>query len=51
MVESEEELKNLLMKVKGENGKASLKHNIQKTKIMAPGAITSWQTDGKQWKQ
>ena len=47
MAESEEELKSLLMKVKEESEKASLKLNIQKTKIMAPGPITSWQTDGK----
>ena len=40
-----EELKNLLMKVKGEDGKVSLKLNIQKTKIMASGPITSWQID------
>ena len=45
--ESEEELKNLLMKVKEESGKAGLKLNIQKTKIMASGPITSWQIDGK----
>ena len=46
MVESEEELKNLLAKVKEESEKACLKHNIQKTKIMASGPITSWQIDG-----
>ena len=51
MAESEEELKNLLMKVKEESEKVSLKLNIQKTKIMASGPITSWQIDGKQWKQ
>ena len=45
MVESEEELKNLLMKVKEESVKVGLKLNIQKTKIMASGLITSWQTD------
>ena len=45
MGESEEELKNLLMNVKEEGGKAGLKVNIQKTKIMASGPITSWQTD------
>ena len=45
MAESEEELKSLLMKVKEESEKAGLKLNIQKTKIMAPGPITSWQTD------
>ena len=47
MVESEEELKNLLMKVKEENEKAGLKLNIQKTKIMASGPITSWEIDGE----
>ena len=47
MAESEEELKNLLMKVKEESEKAGLKLNIQKTKIMASGAITSWQIDGE----
>ena len=47
MAESEEELKSLLMKVKEESEKAGLKLNIQKTKIMAPGPITSWQIDGK----
>ena len=45
MAESEEELKNLLMKVKKESEKAGLKLNIQKTKIMASGPITSWQID------
>ena len=45
--ESEEELKSLLMKVKEESEKAGFKLNIQKTKIMAPGPITSWQIDGK----
>ena len=50
MVESEE-LKSLLMKVKEESEKVGLKLNIQKTKIMASGTITSWQTDGKQWQQ
>ena len=49
--ESEEELKSLLMKVKEESEKVGLKLNIQKTKIMASGPITSWQIDGKQWKQ
>ena len=49
MAESEEELKSLLMKVKEESEKVGLKLNIQKTKIMAPSPITSWQTDGKQW--
>ena len=47
MEESEEELKSLLMKVKEESGTAGLKLNIQKTKIMAPDPITSWQIDGK----
>ena len=51
MAESEEELKSLLMKVKEESEKFGLKLNIQKTKIMASGPITSWQIDGKQWKQ
>ena len=46
MVESEEELKNLWMKVKEESEKASLKLSIQKTKIMVSGPITSWQIDG-----
>ena len=47
MAESEEELKSLLMKVKEESEKVGFKLNIQKTKIMASGPITSWQTDGK----
>ena len=47
MAESEEELKSLLMKVKKETKKAGLKLNIQKTKIMASGPITSWQIDGE----
>ena len=51
MAESKEALKSLLMKVKEENEKAGLKFNIQKTKIMASGPITSWQIDRKQWKQ
>ena len=50
MAESEE-LKSLLMKVKEESEKVGLKLNIQKTKIMASGPITSWQIDGKQWEQ
>ena len=50
MAESEEKLKGLLMKVKEESEKVGLKLNIQKTKIMASGPITSWQIDGKQWK-
>ena len=52
MAESEEELKSLLMKVKQESEKVGLKLNIQKTKIMASGPITSWEIQmGKQWKQ
>ena len=47
MAESEEELKSLLMKVKGESDKVGLKLNIQKAKIMASGPITSWQIDGE----
>ena len=47
MAESKEELKSLLMRVKEESGKACLKLNIQKTKIMAFGPITSWQIDGE----
>ena len=47
MAESEEDLKSLLMKVKEESEKAGLKFNIQKTKIMASGPITSWQIDGE----
>ena len=47
MAESEEELKSLLMKVKEKNEKVALKLNIQKTKIMASGPITSWQMDGE----
>ena len=47
MAESEEELKNLLMKVKEESENAGLKLNIQKTKIMASGPITSWEIDGE----
>ena len=47
MAESEEELKSLLMKVKEESGKAGLKLNIQKTKIMASGPITLWEIDGE----
>ena len=50
MAESEEELKSLLMKVKEESEKAGLKLNIQKTKIMAFGPITSWQRDGETMK-
>ena len=51
MEESEEELKSLLMKVKEESEKVGLKLNTQKMKIMASGPITSWEIDGKQWKQ
>ena len=47
MAESEEELKNILMKVKEESEKADLKLNIQKTRIMASGPITSWQIEGE----
>ena len=47
MAESEEELKSFFMKVKEESEKVGLKLNIQKTKIMASGPITSWQTEGK----
>ena len=50
MTESEDELRSLLMKVKEESEKAGLKLNIQKTKIMAPGPITSWQIDGETMK-
>ena len=51
MAESKEELKSLLIKVKEESEKVGLKLNIQKTKIMASGPITSWEIEGKQWKQ
>ena len=51
MAESEEEIKSLLMKVKEESEKVGLKPNIEKTKIMASGPITSWEIDGKHWKQ
>ena len=47
MAESEEKLKSLLMKVKEESEKVGIKLNIQKTKIMAPGPITSWQINGE----
>ena len=47
----EEELQSILIKVKKESEKSGVKLNIQKTKIMASGPITSWQRDGKQWKQ
>ena len=49
--ESKKDLKNLLMRMKEESEKAGLKFNIQKMKIMASSAITSWQIDGKKWKQ
>ena len=51
MAESDEELKSLLMKVKEESEKVGLKINIQKTKVLASGLITSWQIDGEKWKQ
>ena len=51
IVESEEELKSLWLKMKEESEKAGLKLNMQKTKIMASGPITSWEQMGKQWKQ
>ena len=51
MAESEEELKNLLMKAKEESEKVGLKCNIKKTEIMASGPITSWQIDGETMKQ
>ena len=51
MAESQEELKSFLMKVKEESEKVGLKGNIQKTKIMASGPITSWQMMERQWKQ
>ena len=51
VAESKEELKSLLMKVKEESEKFGLKLNIQKTKIMTSNPITSWQIDGRQWKQ
>ena len=51
IIPSEEGLKTLLMKVKEESEKVGSKLNIQKTKIMASGPITSWEIDGKQWKQ
>ena len=47
VAESEEELKSLLIKMKEESGKAGLKHNIKKTKIMESGPITSWEIDGE----
>ena len=51
MAESEEQLKSLLMKVKEESENVGLKLNIQRMKIMASGPITSWEINGKQWKQ
>ena len=51
MAESEEELKDLLMKVNEEREKVGLKLSIQKTKIMAASPITSWEIDGEQWEQ
>ena len=51
MAESEKELKSLLMKVKVESEKVGLKFNIQETKLMASGPITSWQIYGETWKQ
>ena len=51
MAENKEELKSLLMKEKEGSEKVGLKLNIQITKVMASGPITSWQIDGKQWKQ
>ena len=51
MAESKEELKSFLIKVKKESEKVGLKLNIQKTKITASSPITSWEIDGKQWKQ
>ena len=51
MADSKEELKSLLMKVKEESEKVGLKLNMQKTKIVASGPITSWQIDGKVWKE
>ena len=51
MAESEEELKSLLMKMKEKSEKVGLKLNIQNTKTMISGSITSWQIDGGKWKQ
>ena len=51
MAENKEELKSLLKKMKEESKKAGLKLNIQKTKIMAYGPITSWQIEGEKWRQ
>ena len=49
--ENKEELKSFLMRMKEESEKAGLKFNIEKTKVMASSSITSWQIDGKKWKQ
>ena len=51
MAESKEELKSFLMRVKEESEKTGLKLNIQKTKIMVSGPVTSWQIEGEKWKQ
>ena len=51
MAESEEDIKNLLMKIKKQSEETGLKLNIQNTKVMASGPITSWQIDGELWKQ
>ena len=51
MAKSEEELKNLLMRVKKESEKAGLKLSVKKTKIIASGPIPSWQIEGERWKQ
>ena len=51
MAESEEELKSILLRVEKEREKSGLKLNIKNTKILAPGLITSWQVEGKKWKQ
>ena len=51
MAENKEELKSLLMKMKEESEKVGIKLNIQKTKIIASGPMTSWETEEKQWKQ
>ena len=51
MAECEEKIKSLLMRVNEESEQTGLKHNVKKTKTMASGSITSWQIDGKKWKQ
>ena len=51
LAESKKELNSVFMRVKEESEKAGLKLNVQKTKIMAPGAVTSWQISGEEWKQ